>query len=202
MQGKKNYTEKLFANFQLSERVPPENFYRRLKAAIDLSFLRKETAKYYGREGQESIDPEVFFKLILAGYIENLNSDRKIIEHSKMRLDILYFIGYDIDEALPWHSTLSRTRQLYGEAVFLKLFQKVLSLCVSKGMVSGKRQPVDSAYIKANASMDSWVEKEVLEDAKVYNEELKTNDETVSEKKKQEVATHHKWKAKAYKAQR
>jgi hypothetical protein len=46
------------------------------------------------------------------------------------------------------------------------------------------------------------VEKEVLEDAKVYNEELKTNDETVSEKKKQEVATHHKWKAKAYKAQR
>jgi transposase len=155
MQGKKNYTEKLFANFQLSERVPPENFYRRLKAAIDLSFLRKETAKYYGREGQESIDPEVFFKLILAGYIENLNSDRKIIEHSKMRLDILYFIGYDIDEALPWHSTLSRTRQLYGEAVFLKLFQKVLSLCVSKGMVSGKRQPVDSAYIKANASMDS-----------------------------------------------
>ncbi|MBK7856915.1 MAG: transposase [Bacteroidetes bacterium] len=52
------------------------------------------------KEGQASIDPVVFFKLILVGYLENLNSDRKIIDHSKMRLDIIYFIGYDIDEEL------------------------------------------------------------------------------------------------------
>lgn len=84
------------------------------------------------------------------GYLENLKSNRKIINHVSMRLDLLYFIGYDIDEELPWHSTLSRTRNLYGEDVFKDLFQKVLSLCVSKGMVSGKRQAIDSAYIKAN----------------------------------------------------
>jgi IS5 family transposase len=59
------------------------------------------------------------------------------------------FLGYDIDQALPWHSTISRTRQLYGEEVFLELFRKVLSLCVDNGTVRGKRQAVDSAYVKA-----------------------------------------------------
>jgi transposase len=201
MQGKKQYQEKLFSSFQLSERVPEDNFYRRLKTNLDLSFLRQATKSYYGKEGQQSIDPEVFFKLILVGYIENLNSDRKIINHARMRLDILFFIGYDIDEELPWHSTLTRTRQLFGEEIFLELFKKILSLCVSKGMVSGKRQAVDSAYIKANASMDSLSEKEILDDAKAFSDELKSNDETISEKKKQEVEAHHKWKEQAYQAQ-
>jgi transposase len=155
MQGKKQYTEQLFKSFQLSQRVPEDNFYRRLRSALDLHWLYKATASYYGTEGQKSIDPVVFFKLILVGYLENLNSDRKIIDHSKMRLDILFFPGYDIDEDLPWHSTLCRTRLLYGEEVFKQLFTQVLSLCVSKGMLSGKRQTIDSAYVKANASMDS-----------------------------------------------
>lgn len=204
MQGKKNYSEKLFNHFQLSDRVPEDNFYRILKDSIDLRYLYKATSEYYGSEGQASIDPVVFFKLILVGYLENLNSDRKIISHSKMRLDILYFIGYDIDEELPWHSTLSRTRQLYGEEIFKDLFKEVLKLCVAKGMVSGKRQAVDSAYIKANASLDSVAEKEVLEDAVTYSDELKENDETkqtVSSRKQKEVNQHHRWKEKEYKDQ-
>src|SRR6187399_561555 len=130
MQGKKQYSEQLFKSFQLSQRMPEDNFYRRLKDLLNLQWLYKETKKYYGTEGQQSIDPVVFFKLILIGYLENLNSDRKIIDHSKMRLDILFFLGYDLDEELPWHSTLSRTRQLYGEEVFKELFSKVLGLCV------------------------------------------------------------------------
>ena len=52
MQGKKQYTEQLFKTFQLSERVPEDNFYRRLKEAIDLRSLYKATAKHYGTEGQ------------------------------------------------------------------------------------------------------------------------------------------------------
>lgn len=144
----------------------------------------------------------MFFKLILVGYIENLNSDRKIIEHARMRLDILFFIGYDIDEELPWHSTLSRTRDLYGEEVFKDLFKNVLSLCVHKGMVGGKRQAIDSAYIKANASLDSLIEKEVLEDGNTFADELYSNDETkVNAQKKKEVERHHQWKEEEYKNQ-
>jgi transposase len=208
MQGKKIHTEKLFYKFQLSDRIPKTNFYRQLKEQLDLKFIPPSTAKYYGTEGQQSIDPEVFFKLLLVGYLENLNSDRKIIEHSKMRLDILYFIGYDIDEELPWHSTLSRTRQLYGQEVFLELFRRVLKLCIDQGMVSGRRQAIDSAYIKANASLSSLQEKEVLEDAQTYSDELEANQDdddlkkkTISYLRKKKIEQHHAWKAKQYEGQ-
>lgn len=155
MQGKKEYQEKLFNNFQLSNRVPATNFYRRLKGILELDFLYRLTKVYYGESGQKSIDPVVFFKLCLVGYLENLISDRKLMAHCSMRLDILYFIGYDIDEEVPWHSTVSRTRQLFPESVFEEVFTKVLGLCIEKGMVSGHTQAIDSAPVKANASMDT-----------------------------------------------
>src|SRR5215203_6096911 len=101
MQGKKQFTEKLFTSFQLSDRVPGDNFYRRLKALLDLQWLYKSNKNYYGTEGQKSIDPVVFFKLMLIGYLENLGSDRRIISTVSMRLDMLYFLGYDIGEELP-----------------------------------------------------------------------------------------------------
>lgn len=167
MQGKKKYQEKLFTDFRLSDRIPKDNFYRRLKAALDLDFLYPLTKGFYGQSGQKSIDPVVFFKLCLVGYLENIPSDRKLVDHCTMRLDILYFLGYGIDEELPWHSTLSRTRQLYPTAVFEEVFTKVFALCVESGMVSGHTQVVDSAPVKANASMDSLelkVPEEDLED--------------------------------------
>lgn len=155
MQGKKDYQEKLFAHFQLSDRIPKHNFYRRLKAVLDLGFLYPLTKGYYGESGQKSIDPVVFFKLCLVGYLENIISDRNLIVHSSMRLDILYFLGYDIDEELPCHSTISRTRQLFPEAIFEEVFTRILAMCVDKGMVSGHAQAIDSAPVKANASMDT-----------------------------------------------
>ena len=155
MQGKKTFQEKLFNQFRLSERVPEDNFYRRLHTAIDFNFLYKATEKFYGLSGQKSIDPIVFFKLCLVGYLENITSHRKLIAHCSMRLDILYFLGYDIDEELPWHSTISRTRQLFPEDVFESVFTKVFELCLSAGMVAGHTQTIDSAPVKANASMDT-----------------------------------------------
>ncbi|MFI8380527.1 transposase [Leeuwenhoekiella sp. NPDC079379] len=102
------------------------------------------------------------------GYLENIISDRKLIDHCSMRLDILYFIGYDIDEELPWHSTISRTRQLFPEDVFESVFTKVFSLCVEAGMVSGHTQAIDSAPVKANASVDTL-------ELKVPEEELESH---------------------------
>ena len=208
MQGKKHYSEKLFKQFQLSDRVPEDNFYRRLRGVLDLHWLYKATQKYYGTEGQQSIDPVVFFKLMPIGYLENLGSDRRIINTVTLRLDMLFFVGYDIDEPLPWHSTLSRTRQLYGEEVFKQLFKEVLKQCIDKGMVAGRRQVMDSVAVKANASIDSLIEKEILDDSSAYADELKNEEEqreddkenqTVSATRYKAVELHHQWKAKAYK---
>jgi transposase len=167
MQGKKDYQEQLFTSFQLSNHVPKDNFYRRLSEHLDLHFVRALTKNHYGTCGQKSMDPVVFFKLSMVGYLENIISDRKLIDHCSMRLDILFFLGYDIDEPLPWHSTISRTRQLFPNDLFEKVFTEVLSLCIKKGMVSGHTQVIDSAPVKANASMDSLelkVPKDELDD--------------------------------------
>ena len=116
-------------------------------AELDLHYLYGATQKYYGSEGQESIDPVVFFKILLVGYLNNINSDRALLRFCADSLSIRLFLGYDLDEDLPWHSTISRTRQLYGEEVFLSFFQEVLRKCVAKGMVRGKRQCVASALM-------------------------------------------------------
>jgi transposase len=189
MQGKKTYRPKLMYQVHLDRLVPQDNFYRKLDQVLDMSFLYQETAPYYGTEGQESIDPVVFLKMCLVGYLNNINSDRRLIEYCSNCLDVRLFTRYDIDETLPWHSTISRTRQLYGEEVFLSLFRKVLSLCVQKGMIRGKRQAIDSAFVKANASLDSVIEREVAEDAKAYCDELNEGSEyklTLNKKQEKE----------------
>ncbi len=160
MQGRKDDREKLITSFQLSNCIPKHNFYRRLKETLDLTFLYEQTKDCYGSTGNPSIDPVVFFKLMLIAYLENIMSDRKLIAHCSMRMDMLYFLGYNLDEPLPWHSTLSRTRQLYPEALFELLFDKVFSLCVANNMVAGRRVAIDSAPVKANASMESLLEKQ------------------------------------------
>ena len=200
MQGRKDFTPKLFYELSLDRLVPADNLYRKVNQELDLHFLYQSTQKYYGTEGQQSIDPVVFFKILLVGYLNNINSDRALLRYCSNSLDVRLFLGYDLDEDLPWHSTLSRTRQLFGEELFLELFRKVLSLCVQKGMVRGKRIAVDSAFIKANASMDSLVEKEVLEDASAFVDELEENSEyKVTTARKKLVDRHHNWKREAYK---
>jgi transposase len=160
MQGRKHDHEKLVTHFQLSSHIPKHNFYRRLKETLDFSFLYDHTKELYGSTGNPSIDPVVFFKFMLISYLENITSDRKLVEHCSMRMDMLYFLGYNIDEPLPWHSTLSRTRQLYPEALFELIFDKVFSLCVANNMVAGRRVAIDSAPVKANASMERLLEKQ------------------------------------------
>ncbi len=101
MQGRKHDRGTLLTSFQLSSRIPEHNFYRRLKETLDFSFLYEPTKELYGQTGHPSIDPVVFFKFMLIGYLENITSDRKLVEHCSLRMDMLYFLGYNIDEPLP-----------------------------------------------------------------------------------------------------
>ena len=191
MQGRKNYTEKLFLSFRLSDRIPKENLYRRLRETLDLSFLYKDTKELYGNTGNPSIDPVVFFKLLITGYLENITSDRKLMEHCCMRMDVLYFLGYDLDEELPWHSTISRTRQLYPESLFVTLFNKVFTLCVDSGMVSGHTQAVDSAPIKANASMESVVPKMPATPMEYHLKKVSEENQEITKKRGGTVSPAH-----------
>jgi transposase len=160
MQGHKQFVDKVVLRFRLSERVPKQNLYRRLAELLDWDFLYQQTQPLYSHTGQPSLDPVVFFKLMLVSRLENLVSDRRLIEHCSLRLDILYFLGYEVDEDLPWHSTISRTRQLYPAAIFEYLFDHVFAQCIAAGLVTGHTQAVDSTFVKANASLESLVDKQ------------------------------------------
>lgn len=168
MQGIKQRTSKLFYQFSLEEHICPDHPLRRIDQELDLRFLYKQTRTYYGKEGQKSIDPVVFFKICLVGYFHNITSDRALIRYIKDSLSARWFIGYDIDQPLPVHSTLSRTRAVFGEQVYEKVFSSILALCVDAGLVQGTRQVVDSALVKANAHINSMQRKQILEDASEY----------------------------------
>ncbi|OGX82151.1 hypothetical protein BEN49_14390 [Hymenobacter coccineus] len=81
--------------------------------------------------------------------------DRRCIEHGGLRLDTRYFLGHEVDEDLPGHSTSSsRARPLFPVVAFEHLFDHVFAPCVAAGLVAGNIQAVDTAPVKANASRE------------------------------------------------
>jgi transposase len=142
--------------------VPAHHVYLRLLQRVDFSFVRPLVAPFYSAIGRPSLDPVVFVKLLIVQHLENITSDRKLVELASLHVGIRAFLGYDLAQLLPSHSTVSRTRQRLPVAVFEACFTQVVGLCVQQGLVSGHTQVVDSAYIKANASMSGLKPKQAL----------------------------------------
>ena len=113
--------------------------------------------------GRPSLDPAVFFKIVLCGYLENICSDRVLDRMIDMRLDLRFFIDYDIDEPIPDHSTICKTRQRIPTEVFDDVFNFILLLCIKQGLVDEKFQSIDSSYINANASIDKLKESKLID---------------------------------------
>jgi transposase len=163
MVGKRKQFNNTCPSLIVETYVPKNNFYRQIKQLLNLEFLYQAVAPYYGKCGQKSIDPVVFFKLQLVAHFENICSERALIKKSQLRLDILHFLDFNLGEPLPCHCTLSRTRKRLPAAVFETCFQHILTACVDAGMVSGHTQVVDAAFVEANASTDSLKRKALLE---------------------------------------
>ena len=101
MVGKRKQLNKNCLSAAIEDYIPKNNLYRRLKQVLDLSFLYDVVKPYYGKCGQKSVDPVVFFKLQLVAHFENLCSERALIKNSQLRVDILYFLDYNLGERLP-----------------------------------------------------------------------------------------------------
>jgi transposase len=139
----------------LEELVPQDHFYRHLERTLDLSFVRDFVQQTYAGGGRPSIDPVVFFKLQLVMFFERIRSERQLMRHAADRLSVLWYIGYDLGEPLPDHSSLTRIRERYGVEVFLRFFEAIVEQCQQAGLVWGKELYVDATKVKANASLDS-----------------------------------------------
>jgi transposase len=101
MVGKRKQFNNTCPSLIVETYVPKNNFYRQIKQLLNLEFLYQAVAPYYGKCGQKSIDPVVFFKLQLVAHFENICSERALIKKSQLRLDILHFLDFNLGEPLP-----------------------------------------------------------------------------------------------------
>lgn len=143
----------------LSERVPEQHVLRRVKAVIDFDFVYDEVEKFYGGVGNPSVPPAIILKLMVLLFLYNVRSERELMATLPLRLDWLWFVGYDLDSTTPNHSVLSKARARWGVELFDKFFQRVIDQCIKAGLVDGRSVFVDSSLIDANASVDSLFDK-------------------------------------------
>jgi transposase len=142
-------------NISVEQLVPQDHFYRHLESTLDLSFVREFVQETYAGKGRPSIDPVVFFKLQLIMFFEDIRSERLLMRHAADRLSIRWFLGYDLGEPLPDHSSLTRIRTRYGLEVFRRFFEAIVEHCQEAGLVWGRELYVDATKVQANASRDS-----------------------------------------------
>ena len=155
MIGKKERHFAPLINVSLEQLVPHDHFYRHLERTLDLSFVREFVEKTYAHGGRPSIDPIVFFKLQLVMFFEDIRSERLLMRHAADRLSVRWYLGYDLNEPLPDHSSLTKIRTRYGLEVFRRFFEAVVEQCQEAGLVWGRELYVDATKVQANASRDS-----------------------------------------------
>lgn len=155
MMGTKERRFAPLANPSLDDLVPAEHFYRHLERTLDLTFVRDLVRDRYAAGGRPSVDPVVFFKLQLVMFFEGLRSERQLMQVVADRLSLRWYLGYDLGEPLPDHSSLTRVRDRYGLTVFRRFFDEVVAQCQTAGLVWGGELYIDATKVAANASVDS-----------------------------------------------
>ena len=153
----------LSREISLEDLVPQDNFYRRLEAALDLSFVRDSVRALYARGGRPSVDPVVFFRLQPVMFFEGIRSERELMRVAADRLSVRWYLGYDLHEPLPFHSSLTRARERFGVQVFRRFFEEIVDRCVEAGLVWGEELFFDSTKVRADADVDSLHSRAIVE---------------------------------------
>ena len=175
MGKRKRRQDSLFLATEDLARSPGHPFYRKLNqllAEADFDrWIERRCQRYYETEekrGQPSIPPGVYFRMLLIGYFEGLDSQRGIAWRCADSRSLAEFLGYGPGEATPDHSTLTNTRKRLPSEVFDEVFQFVLSIAADHRLIDGKAVGVDSTTLEANAAMKSIIRRDTGEDWKQY----------------------------------
>ena len=165
---------------------PGHPFYRKLNELLAQAgfdrWIEGRCERYYAtqeKRGQPSIPPGVYFRMLLVGYFEGIDSQRGIAWRCADSLSLRQFMGIPLGESTPDHSTLTNTRNRLPEEVFDEVFQFVLKIAVDKKLLAGKTVGVDSTTLEANAAMKSIVRRDTGEDWKQYVTRLMREDGTI-----------------------
>jgi transposase len=156
--------EEIWYRSEVAE-APGHPFYRKLEAKLKEAgfdrFCEEECKRYYADGvGRPSLVPGVYFRLMLIGFFEGIDSERGIAWRVADSLSLRQFLGYGIDENTPDHVTISRTRRLLEASTHKLIFDWVLEQLAQAGLVKGKTMGVDSTTLEANAAMKSIVRRD------------------------------------------
>src|SRR6516164_2535284 len=140
--------------------APGHPFYQRLSHLLDEEkfdrFAEGECAQFYSeKNGRPSLTPGMYFRSLLIGYFEGIDSERGIAWRLADSLALRQFLQIGLDERTPDHSTISRTRRLIDLETHRKVFGWVLGLLADRGLLKGKMVGIDATTLEANAAMRS-----------------------------------------------
>jgi transposase len=144
---------------------PAHPFYRRLNEILTQNefdkFVEGLCARFYAAKmGRPSLIPGIYFRLLMIGYFEGLDSERGIAWRTADSLALRTFLGLEITEAPPEHSTISRTRRLIDLETHQAVFTWVLQRIADAGLLKGKTIGIDATTLEANAALRSIVRRD------------------------------------------
>ncbi len=140
-------------------------FYQRLNQILDAhdfdEFVEAQCASFYADAvGRPSLSPGTYFRLLLIGYFEGIDSERGIAWRTADSLALRGFVGFGLDEMPPEHSTISRTRRLIDLETHRAVFTWILQVLAAADLVKGKTIGIDATTLEANAALRSIVRRD------------------------------------------
>ena len=158
----------------MEELIPQDHFLRKLDAAISFEFVYDLVAPLYSDRGRPSIDPVLLVKMLLLGYLYGIDSERKLEEEVRYNIAYRWYLGLDLDDPVPDHSTFSqnRRRRFHGQEVFRQIFEQIVAECQKAGLVRGENVVMDSTHIKANADNQNQIWVDVIRKPEAYWDDL------------------------------
>ncbi len=177
MGTKTDEQELLFVTHQDLKMVAGHPFYEALEGVLrDANFDRHVEelcqAFYATKQGRPSLAPGVYFRCLLVGYFEGIDSERGIAWRAADSLSLRDFLGLPMKANPPDHSTLSRTRRLIDKETHQLVFAFVLKIAAEHGLVNGKTIGVDATTLEANAALKSLVRRDTGQTYQDYLTEL------------------------------
>ena len=142
--------------------IPENHLLRKIDGMVSFDFIYGLLAPYYSATGRPSVDPVSMFKMLLVGYLYGIKSERRLVEEIRLNIAYRWFCGFELDDAIPDHSTFSktRTRKWQQSGLFQNAFYEIVKQCIACGLIDGKAMAADGSYIPANVSRESWVDVE------------------------------------------
>lgn len=158
---------------------PGHPFYERLNALLAGhgfdAFVEGECQAFYAEsKGRPSLPPAIYFRLLLVGYFEGIDSERGIAWRLADSLSLRAFCGYALTETTPDHSTLSRNRRLIAVETHQAVFGWVLKVLAKEGLLRGETIGIDATTLEANAALRSLVRRDTGEGYAEYLQRLAT----------------------------